>query len=385
MHPSFRIVRLPLQRISVDMFELYGLYKIVIPPSQNQKTVALVDLGYYATRLAVISDGQLKYIRSMAKGLMTVAKKLATLNGIDAGENLHHLMRFGVNEISDPVFSKQAQEAMEELITEISFTIESYTKRLKTSEQLHKILIAGSAADVRGIIDFVTGITRVETHLLQPKQLLHNAEMQSKITTLPNDFIVSIATAVTPEVTQEFNLQKAEVAKEEETAINYQLIALAGLAALIFLSFSLYSFLRIRNLRQTYKAAESEGINELKKIFKLKPAQTLNLQAANRAALNELKKQESAWHRLSSENRYAFLRYLAELSRCINLKDTQLSMTNITMKEDTIKLYGSVPGYQQLTRLQNQLECPLFKKLPKLQNWNFKSEPITLTINKEEL
>lgn len=209
--------------------------------------------------------------------------------------------------------------------------------------------------------------------------------MQSKVTPLPNNHIISIATAVSSPVTQDFNLQQAVVEKQEDMLINYQLISIAALTGLIFLSLSLYSFFRLRSLRLTYKNAQTEAINELRKNFKLQPSQTANLQAANRAALNELKKEESAWHRLSTENRFAFLNYLTELSRCINLKDTQLSLASIHLKEDTIKLYGSVPGYQQLTRLQNELECPLFKKLPKLQDWNFKSEPITLTVNKEEL
>jgi hypothetical protein len=65
------------------------------------------------------------------------------------------------------------------------------------------------------------------------------------------------------------------------------------------------------------------------------------------------------------------------------MKDSLLQLDSIILKDDTIKLYGSVPGYQQLTRLQDQLECRLFKKVTKLQAFNFKSEPITLVINPE--
>lgn len=379
----FDAAGLLLHKISVDMFELYGLYKMVTAHA-DKKNVALIDIGYYTTRLAVIIEGQLSYIRAIPQGLVTTAKKLTARNKGDASENLHHLIHFGINEVSNETFSHDAQEALSELIGEIQFTIESFTKKLKQPQQLSTAIVAGAAADIPGIREFMHQITHLEIQLLQPKQLLHNAVMQSKITPLPNNFIVSIATALSPEVTADFNLQKVEVEKEEETLINYQLITLAALAALIFISFSLYSFLRVRNLRLAYKEAETEAITELNKSFKLKPSNTVNLQAANKAASNELKKQESAWHRLSTENRFGFLRYLSELSRCIHLKDTQLALTNVTLTEDTIKLYGSVPGYQQLTKLQNELECPLFKKLPKLQDWNFKSNPITLTINREE-
>ena len=379
----FAAANLPLHRISVDMFELYGLYKKVIV-SNEQKIVALADVGYYSSRIAVIVDGQLKYIRSLPKGLVTVAKKLSTLNAQDTNENLQHLLGFGLSESGDQPFTSQAREALEELISEIIFSIEAYTKKLKANTSLAQLYIAGSAADIPHIAEFARTIAQVETYLFQPKQLVHNSIIASKVTMLPNSFIISIATALAPEVTQEFNLQQEEVLKEQDRTINYQLGTLALLTALIFFSFLLYSFLRIRNLRLAHKAAETEALTELKKNFNLKPSQSVNLTAANSAAANELKKQETAWHRLSTENRSAFLRHLAELSRCINLKETQLVLTSISFKEDTIKLYGSVPGYQQLTKLQNGLECPLFKKLPKLQDWNFKSDPITLTINPEE-
>ncbi len=377
----FASAGLPLQRISVDMFELYGLYKMIVPKNQELNSVALIDLGYYATRIALVIKGQLKYIRSVGKGLVSVAKKLATLNGIDTVENIHQLMRFGVAEVGSP---PGASQALEELLAEIQLTIESYTKKLSLADQLNKIIITGPAADMPGLAPLVSTILQYETHVLLPKQLLHNSVMQSKITPLTNASMVSIATALTPEVTKDFNLQKSAVEQEENRIIQYQLITLGILISLIFLFFSLYSFLRVRNLRLASSAAQTEAIEELKKSFKLKPSQLINLQTANKAAFTELKKEESAWHRLSTENRYVFLRYLAELSRCIQVKDTQLSLTSMHLQEDTVKLYGSVPGYQQLTRLQNELECPLFKKPPKLQDWNFRSEPITLIVNKEE-
>ena len=380
----FAAAGLALTRVTVDMLELYGLYSM-LHPKNDIHTKALIDLGFYNTRLAIIVDGQLRYIRSIPKGLVTVAKKMSTLNATETADNLKHLLGFGINETNNQALSQARHEALEELITEITATIDSFTKKMGPQAENTKLILTGPVADIPGISDFFARITRRETTLFQSKQLLHNPIMQSKVTPLPNNHIISIATAVSSPVTQDFNLQQAVVEKQEDMLINYQLISIAALTGLIFLSLSLYSFFRLRSLRLTYKNAQTEAINELRKNFKLQPSQTANLQAANRAALNELKKEESAWHRLSTENRFAFLNYLTELSRCINLKDTQLSLASIHLKEDTIKLYGSVPGYQQLTRLQNELECPLFKKLPKLQDWNFKSEPITLTVNKEEL
>ena len=68
------------------------------------------------------------------------------------------------------------------------------------------------------------------------------------------------------------------------------------------------------------------------------------------------------------------------------MKESELQLDSIILKDDTIKLYGKVPGYKQLNHLQDQLfECKLFKRLPKLQSFNFKTEPITLTVDQEVL
>lgn len=378
----FEAAGIRVDKVSIDMFELYGFYQSIPTYKTDTHTVALIDLGFYTTRIALITDGQLKYIRSIAKGLVTVAKKISAQQKTDPAESLETLMRFGSLEDSD--HTSYVKEALDELLQDIKLTIFSYTKRLKTTESLHKVIITGAGADVPGIIGLVSTTIGVESKILQAKKMIHNGKIQSKVKTIPNSFLVSIATALSSPVTEEFNLQQVQAHEKEDTALQYQLIALLSLVLFLLGSFSFYSYLRIRNLRNAYRVGETEALEELKRVFKLKPNQTGTLEIANKAATNELRKQETAWQRLSSENRYSLLRYLTELSKCIDTKESQLSLTSINIKEDTVKIYGSVPGYEQLTKLQNQLECPLFKKIPKLQDLNFKSEPITLMINREQ-
>ena len=375
----FESAGLPLHRISVDMFELYALYKMVNP--QSQQSLALIDLGYYTTRLSVIINGQLKYIRSLPKGLITVAKKITSLNGVDIGENLQHLVSFGLNATQADM--QYAQEALEELLAEINVSIESYTKKLRANEQLTKISLQGQPQIFLALLTYFAGRYHLETQVFRPKQLLHNAVLQSKVTTLPNSFIVSIGTALAPEITQSFNLQKNEVEKEENRVINYQLIALRRISRFIFFLSPFIASCAFAICAKRIKRQKLRLYRNCKKALS-SSLRRLSIQAANKAAMNELKKQESAWHRLSVENRYAFLRILSELSRCINLKDTQLALTSLHIKEDSIKMYGSVPGYQQLIKLQNELECPLLKSCLNYRIGILSLIPSRSRINKEE-
>ncbi|MBA3751308.1 pilus assembly protein PilM [Candidatus Dependentiae bacterium] len=375
----------PVQKISIGIFELYGLYKLIEEKNDTDEAVGLINMGYETTELVLLIQGQPAAIRSLPQGIISIAKKLGTFTQGDITENIQKLLRSGVDETRDTGFAHAAQRAFEDLIHEISFTYMTATKKVEPQQNLTKIILVGAAGDIPGIADFLTKELGIPSVLLEPKKLIHNAIIKSTVPSLSNNFMPSIAAAISTETTSEFNLHKQAAQKEETNTINKQLITSALLLFLLFFSFTLYSFFRLRNLRMAYVQAERESLVALKKNFKLKPNQTTTLAQANKAAQAELIKQETTWHRLSADNRYALLRYLVELSKCINLTETQLDLTSLILTDTTIKLYGSVPGYPQLTKLQSQLECPLFKRLPKLQDPNFKSEPITLTINKEEL
>ena len=370
----FTAAGLTLDRVSIDMLELSGLYMMISPDAH--KTVALVDLGVDSTRIALLIKGQLKHIRSLPQGLATIAKKLVQTTGLDVAENLQQLTRRGLDQSE---FAEAAKGALAELFSTIRFTIESY------AQPIDKVELTGSAVEILGLTEDLASFLHIPVEPFLPKQLIHTQAIQSKITPLPTSFMVSIAAALSVPSTESFNLETEDAQNKERRLQTIQLLTAAGLVLLLFTAFGLYSFFRVRTLRNAYKAAEVEAIDELKKSFRLKPGQTPNLAAANKGAQNELRKEESAWLRLSSENRTKYLQYLSQLSRCINLKEAQLDLTSLSMKDEIIRLYGSVPGYQQLTLLQKQLECPLFKKLPKLQNWNFKTEPIILTVSQEEL
>ena len=368
-----------LNKITVDILEFYNLYKSIPSYAQNG-IIVLIDIGFYNTRLALISENQLKYIRVLPKGFITIAKKLSNKLAIEANEALNQLFRFGFIS-SEQKYNSNSKEAINEILQDIQFTVNSYLKKNKIEDHVKKFILAGKSADIPKIDEFIKENLYIDSEVLEPRKVIHNSNIKSKIGTIPNSFIVSLATSLSLPLTQDFNLEQEEKQKEEIQILNKQLIALIVLIFLIITSFSIYSFLTVRQLKKLASEAEIEAIEELKKSFKLKDPR--NLDDANKKAERELYQQETTWQQFSIENRYSFLRYLSELSKCINPKEIQLSLTAIEMKEDTIKLYGSVPDIQ-LKKLQNQLKCPFFKKVPRLQEYNFKADPIILTVKKAQ-
>ena len=324
---------LPLDKLTVDMFELYGLYT---EQGKEKVTSILIDIGHSSSHLALLVDGNLQYIRSFSQGT----------------------------------------DNLEGLLDKIKITAETTLQRYRPGGTLQKVIISGAVTDKEAL----------KEHFNLPIELFtpDSTDIKQNVT-VPGTYMIALATAYCPLLTDGFTLLQEKAFAEEHQRITRQLLTAGILILTIFISFSLYSFLRVRTLKNSYKSGEKEAIAELQRNFKLKGNQANNLLIANKTALAELRKQETAWRRISPDNRYAYLKYLAELTKCINKKESGLVLESIILKDDTIKLYGSVPEYHNLPKLQKQLDCRPFLKVAKLQDPNFKTEPITLTVNPEEL
>jgi type IV pilus assembly protein PilM len=379
----FNTAGITIDKITIDMFQLYSLFKSIPSYQTITQTVALVDLELYTTRLALIIDGQLKYIRSLSKGIITIAKKLSASNGVETSEGLRQLMRYGTQEADSSKYKTISNQAITDLFNELNFTIQSITSRLKSSERIQQVILTGTGTDIPGINDVASHTMGAVSEILQVKKVIRNGKIISKVTSIPNSFLISLSTALPSAITEDFNLQQLQANEVENRVIIQQIITFIAVTLLLLSSLIAYSYVRIRNLRIARTEAESEPITELKKAFKLKESQTATLSDANKSSKKVLAAQESTWQQLLPQNRYSLLTYLSQLSKCINPKDIQLTLTQISLKGDTIKLWGEVPSYDQLIKLQHQLKCPLFKNIPKRYEPDFRTEPIEFTVNKD--
>ena len=361
----FREADMRLDKVSVDIFDLYGIFQMAYAAHAKKQVRLLLECGATRTTLGLIINDRLAYIRSFPSGI-------------------HGTKEMGNTPTNELPFDAQTKKNISKILEDVMVTVDATLPKLAPSAVLDEIILTGMAADLPGISDEVHTFLRAPVEIMNVHTLLSSGVLTTKVATIPNAAMVSIAASAVPFITEEFTLLQEKAVREEAQELNYQLITIATLTGFLFLSFSVYSFFRVRSLRKAYRDAEIEAISELKKQFKLRPQQLTRLEFANKAAQAELTKQETAWRRISPDNRYAYLKYLIGLTRCINMPESQLQLSSIILKDDTIKLYGSVPGYPQLNKLQSQLECPLFKRVPKLQDKNFMSEPITLTINPEE-
>lgn len=376
----FEDAGLSIDKISVDMFELYGLYKSIAAYDSYTGVVSLIDIGAYTSRLAIVIDGQLKYIRSINKGILTAAKRLQEFTHLEIQENAEHFLRFGTEGSDDDRYNHAAVEASKELINDLHFSIDAYTKKLSGSYKLQHIILTGLGSEVPGIKELIETVFSCDTEVLYAKKIIHNGHIVSKLTTLPNSFLVSLATALSSTVTQDFNLQQIKVNEKKESQLYNQMLAALILLGLIFGSFTLFSIIKIRKLKSAFLSSQTEAVKKLKEAFP--DIKQNSLQSAKENAAQKLKAAQGKWAPLFYKNRSSFLKYLYELSRHINKKDTGLDISSIDIDQNEIRISGTVKNIEAVKKLEEQLKSELFTLEDQLQVADFKTKPIRLKINK---
>ena len=336
------------QKITVDMLELYGFFSSIPEYAELQGPVAVIDLSYSATRIIILLNGQLKIVRFLAKNFQS-----------------------------------------SNFLADIQFTLQTSLAKLpKNFNNFTTIFLTGIGSETPDITESIHTLMQAPCELLYAHKIIKNGTITTKNQIgIPSTFVISLATALSSSITDQFNLRQNYVSASEDRLLTQQLITAVIFMILIITSYSLHSFFTVRSLSKEAENSEKEAIDTLKKVFTLKSART-SLDAANKAARVELAKEEAIWFSLSTQNRFSFLTYLEELSSRIDRQGLGLDLRRLAIKsnegtgEDILTLEGQVKDYNALRSLEEALnESKMFKSVQKLQETKF---AITLVLDKAQ-
>jgi Tfp pilus assembly PilM family ATPase len=336
---AFELAGISPQVIMVDIIALFGLYKAIPEYAQAMDDTVLIDLGYQVTRIAFIGQGQLRYVRTLPKGV----------------------------------------SQMTELLSEIQFTLAAFASQAQTTKAPRLILIGGGA-QVVGFADFIHQTIGYQAELFAINQLksIPGLTISTK-GQIPDNAVISIATAIPLPPAADFNLDKHFVAQQEKSSLFKQLIVAALMCMTILVAVISHSFLQKRKLRQNIQQAQQEAVDVLGKKFKITDSKILSsLQDTLETAAGSLNKDEAIWYAFSASTRLSFLKYLQELSTIINRDRIGLILKRLLMTEDLIVLDGQVKDFDSLAILEQSLRSSqLFTKISKPDDTKF-SLQITL-------
>lgn len=349
-------------RATVDIIELYALYRALYPDGTNDN-VLLLHMGARTSRLGVIVKKQLKAARFLPYGI----NKLAQLLGYDVDQVMHSTL--------SPEEARASGAAITSFFSDIQFTLEAFTARAPEQEKLDKILLLGTGADVKGMASLIEHVTGLPCDIVNGQAIIqHNLANLKGNHGIPNRSIISASTALALPVSQDFNLYTASEALAQDTLMNRRLITAFALMLLIMGSVIVHGFLNARRLKQEIQASEKEAANRLKRELPNIAARVKSnsLDLIKNAARNEVAREKNIWFALSNQSRSSFLIYLQELSRRIDTAGLGLLLTRLTLTDDSLVLEGQVKDYEALKQLEEDLRrSKMFTSVQRLQELKF--------------
>jgi Tfp pilus assembly PilM family ATPase len=354
------------QRVSVDLIELYALYKAL--NKESKQNAVLLYIGLHTTRLGIVTAGQLKTIRVLPQGTLRLAKLL--------GQDHDAMIHTGFDDHLPDIVGQA-----EPFFSDVLFTLQSVASKLPEDQSFNKILLFGTSVDIKGFSKLISEITHLPCETIQANAILQNSlATMGENHGIPNSSIIPTSTALSLTTSEDFNLYKAPEQIAEEKVFTRQFIAACILALGMIGSLLAYGFYSSRKLKQEIADSEKESIGILKKEFPMLSSRygTTGLDAVKNAARGEVAREKSIWFALSTQNRASFLHYLQELFTRLDAVGLGLNLSRLTLTEDTLTLEGSVKDYEALKQLEEDLrQSKLFNNVPRLQELKF-SAKITL-------
>lgn len=351
-------------KITVDMFALYGLYTQIPAYQSMKKSVALIDLNMHKTHIITIINGELRIIRMLGYGIATIAKDAGNSADLKPQQIMDHLLRFGL----EPGGSEGNNQAIKNSITaffnKLQFALTSTFNQLNTSK-IEAILLCGPGAEIKGIAPFAQEQLGSPCHLFEIQKITENNHYRiASQLTLSQPLTLSVATALAPSATEDFNLLQGEFAPQTQSLLLKQLITAGVLVIILFGMIIGQTIIQSRRLHSEIDSSQQEAIEALQERFPEIPEEEDDLEEVITLAKSELEKEEVVWRAFSSQNRASFLKYLLELTSRINKQELgfvpeELSIVDGLQGEITLK--AQVKDYAALKKLEHALrESKLF-------------------------
>jgi type IV pilus assembly protein PilM len=347
--------------ITIDLFELYGFYKLI--SSTQLGNNALIELSSDNTKIIFITDGQLRFIRTLPVGMETLKK---------SGEerNVYTPPKNDAPEI-------QASEPMNDgkaLAENLLFTLQSFTSQLNISEP-PRLFLLGEEANAPGLLSRLQQALNMPIELFNPNQVAEHTHITLKsVTQIPLANTISTAAALSSPTTEHINLRQKEFAPKDEQLLIKQLACGLLLLVLIFASLLAHSFLQKRTLRNELTSSKTETAEMIGQWF---PAIDKGpIDDMLEEAETETKKDERIWFAFARSASNSLLNILLELTK-LNREGLGLAVDKITIDQERGIMYlkASVKDHDALARLENELkQSNLFSYVQPQNDINFNME-----------
>ena len=372
------------EKIIIDLFALYGLYKEVPAYQEQRGGIALINIQFDKIEIAYIYNNQLIAIRSIGQGINTIVKHASKTSNKSAKELLEDILRNGFD-VSDQAI----KEAFATVWQSVRFTLNSFVERNPQPDTLHKLLLLGQGGAIKNCCAMLSEIQEITCELFDTKSLLQKKDFSlKKQVSIPYDNIISLAVAIPSTIVNTGNLRQKQFAVKDTTSFTKQIIVSISLLVFFIILLFGYNFWQFRKFNSAINRYADQAIIQLQKQFGSKIKKTslrgkkikTRLNAVITNAQEAISVEEKQWFAFSAPARASFLLYFIALSQ-LDKEGLGLTVNKITISDGILTLKGEVIGKGSITandaviQLQKQLrEIPLFESVSKIEEPKFTVE-----------
>lgn len=344
------------EKVTIDMFAMYGLYSIIPVYAQQKNGVVLLEIEPQSTRMAYIYNGQLRFIRTLPKGLLEQARIVSQSTGLSEQEAYESIIRYGLETDHDQSYAHATKTAFTNIFTDILFTLQSFTSQSKPPQSISKIILFGTSATIKGLPELITDLSRVPTELFQVNSLVHNGFGISANASVPQNNMVSLATALPRTTTAAFNLRQKEFSLLDSGLFWQQILAAGLLLGLILGGLLGVAIWQIMSMKKEARYSEQEVISLVKEKIPKIPDDQTSLDEVIDSGKGIINQEEKMWSAFTGASRSQFLEYLLELTTRLDKHKLGLDIERLTITGDTISLKAQVRGFEELRLLEQELK-----------------------------
>lgn len=359
--------------ITVDLFELYGFYSMISSYRESTGNNILIEINDDITKISCITDGQLRFIRTLPIGIQTVVRQLATELSSSPRDTIEQLERLGFNN-QDAQYAQALQKASNNFINRIQFTLQSFSTHVELTAENTHIYLLGNGATIPGLSTWLHKTLTMPCNLFNPKQITQVDVISNNISSIPLGNVISTSVALSSPTTDHINLRQKEFAPSGETLLFKQLLLAGILALTLFGSLFFYSFFQVRKLRNELQASRHEASQALIDLFPQIDQGSIDEMIEE--ASEETAKEERLWFSFARSAHNSFLSLLLELTS-LDREGLGLIVEKITIDQNRgiMTLKAQVKDHEALVRLENELaQSDLFSYVQPQDNPNFNME-----------
>jgi len=373
----FSLADIPLTVVNVDILALYGLYAMV--HSQEKQNSLVLSFGYESTTLACLEQGQLKIIRTFAKGIQYCIESLAQQLQISDYQAKELIERFGVEQGTSQE-TAALHTAFSGITQDLGFTLQSLPALMPSLHTLNNLIIGYVCLPIKELPSFLESKLSLPCSYFDISRLVHKKNVHiAQKASINEQSLMSVAIAFSTNTMPDFNFYTTQETKSERRQFLTQFIVAIALFFAILLALLLHTSRQTGKLQNELNKSKQEVIASLKDTFAITDPSTLRtLPAVLAAAKTKVHEEETLWFAFSKQKRMSLLRYLQELSALINRQEVELNLKKLIITETSISMQGSVPDFKSLAMLEADLaKSTLFKTITRPQEKDF---VITITL-----